>query len=79
MHFAWTVFRTQDSYISANNIILTVNLAIVADWNMSWMFEITTSLIAGIMQKVEKYNFDFKFLNKNNILVNLCSFRYMLI
>jgi hypothetical protein len=27
-------FRTQDSYISANNIILTVD-AIVADWHMS--------------------------------------------
>jgi hypothetical protein len=47
-------FRTQDSYISANNIILTVD-AIVADWHMSWMFEITTSLIASIMPKVEKY------------------------
>jgi hypothetical protein len=28
-------FRTQVSYISANNIILTVDLAIVADWHMS--------------------------------------------
>ncbi len=28
-------FRSQDSYISANNIILTVDLAIVADWHMS--------------------------------------------
>jgi hypothetical protein len=67
-------FRTQD-----NNIILTVDLAIVADWHMSWMFEITTSLIASIMQKAEKYNFAFQILIKNNILVDLCSFRYMLI